>query len=195
MTSNRRRLAAQRKQKETKALPIDSADIKYVAIAKLRRPHGLDGEALVAILTDFPDRIVSGAKFLLGENHFPITINSVRHHNAGLLLRFKELPHRKSIEGKQNQLIYSRIEDLPELEKGDYYQHQLLGFEIVDLKGNHLGLLADILITGANDVYVVRSNSGKEILLPVTEEVVKEILPSQKKIIVELIPGLIDDQK
>ena len=195
MTSNRRRLAAQRKQKENQPTLINSADVKYIAVAKFRRPHGLNGEALVAILTDFPERIVSGAKFLLGENYFPITIDSVRNHNDGLLLKFKEFPSRKSIEGKQNQLIYSSIDDSPELESGDYYHHQLLGFEIVDMEGLSIGFLVDILVTGANDVYVVRPTSGKEILLPASNEVVKDIISSEKKIIVELIPGLIHDPK
>ena len=54
-------------------------------------------------------------------------------------------------------------------------------------------VLREILLTGANDVYVVTSKSGKEILLPASEEVVKEILPIKKRIIVDLIPGLIDE--
>jgi len=193
LTSNRRRLAAQRKQQEKHSEPFNSEDVRYLAVAKFRRPHGLKGEGLVAILTDFPERIVPGAKFFLGEDYFPITIESVRKHNVGLLLKFKELPDRKSIEGKQNQMIYSSIDDLPTLEDGDYFQHQLLGFEIVDLDGQLIGVLKEILMTGANDVYVVTEKSGKEILLPASEEVVKEILPIKKTIIVDLIPGLIDE--
>ena len=102
MTSNRRRLAAQRKQQDNYSEPFNAEDVQYLAVAKFRRPHGLNGEGLVAILTDFPERIVHGAKFFLGEDYFPVTIESVRKHNVGLLLKFKELPDRKSIEGKQN---------------------------------------------------------------------------------------------
>lgn len=193
MTSNRRRLAAQRKRSdEERAAPADAA-AEYVAVAKYRQPHGLHGEALVAILTDFPERITVGAKFFLGESHLPITIKSLRHHNDGLLLTFEEFPNRKSLEGRQNQLVYTQVDALPVLEDGEYYHHQLLGFDVIDLSGRKIGLLADILITGANDVYVVRPENGKDILLPATDEVVKEINLGEKRMQVELIPGLLDE--
>lgn len=192
MTSNRRRLAAQRKKSEEgKATLSDAAE--YVAVAKYRRPHGLQGEALVAILTDFPERITVGAKFFLGENRLPITIKSLRHHNDGLLLTFEEFPSRKSLEGRQNQLVYTQVDALPALEDGEYYHHQLLGFDVIDLSGQKIGLLVDILVTGANDVYVVRPENGKDILLPATDEVVKEINLGEKRMQVELIPGLLDE--
>ncbi len=192
MTSNRRRIAAQRKNSKSGSPSPEGGELSFVAVAKLRRPHGLDGEALVSILSDFPERIVPGAKFFLGEEHVPITVESIRGHNEGLLLRIVELPNRLSLEGKQNQIIYAHIDDLPSLEEGDYYHHQLIGLEIKDTDGMSLGKLVDILVTGANDVYVVRPEKGKELLLPSTKEVIIEINLPKGFIVAKMIPGLLE---
>lgn len=188
MTSNRRRIAAQRRDKETGSL-TDSEPV-FVAVAKLRRPHGLKGEMLVSVLTDFPDRIKPGVIFFLGPDHSPITIKSRRGHNQGLLLSFVELPERKDLETQRNKMLYVKVADLPELDEGEYYHHELIGFHVQNEAGEDLGILAEILETGANDVYIVRSAERKELLLPVTSEVILNIDTEQKSIKVRLIPGL-----
>jgi 16S rRNA processing protein RimM len=170
VSTNRRRLAAQRKKKEDLSLHADQAN--FIAVAKLRRPHGLKGEVLVAILSDFPERIIEGGTLLIGSEHSPITIRSKRSHNAGLLLSFDEFPTRQDVEGLQNQLLYVPTKELPKLEKGEYYHHQLLGLDVKDDQGNTLGILKDILVTGANDVYLVKTAEDKELLLPATNKVI-----------------------
>ena len=190
MTSNRQRIAAQRRNKEAGSL-IDGEPV-FVAVAKLRRPHGLKGEMLVSVLTDFPERIKPGVIFYLGNDHTPITIKSRRGHNQGLLLSFEEKPSRKDLESQRNKLLYVKVEDLPELDEGEYYHHQLIGFRVLDEQNEDLGILAEILETGANDVYIVRPAEGKELLLPATSEVIINVDSEQKSITVRLIPGLND---
>ena len=188
MSSNRRRIAAQRRNKQSGS--IDDGEPEFIAVAKLRRPHGLKGEMLVSVLTDFPERIKLGAIFYLGTDHSPITIKSRRGHNQGLLLSFEELPSREHLETERNKLLFAKVAELPELEEGEYYHHQLIGFRVVNEKDEDLGKLAEILETGANDVYIVRSDEGKDLLLPATSEVVQSIIPEKKRIVVKLIPGL-----
>jgi 16S rRNA processing protein RimM len=74
-------------------------------------------------------------------------------------------------------------------EAGVYYQHDIIGLKVEDAAGEALGRVADVLGTGANDVYVVRGPRG-EILLPAVEDVVREIDVPGGRMVVELLPGL-----
>ena len=76
------------------------------------------------------------------------------------------------------------------MHEGELYQHELFGFEVVDDNGNLLGELVEILETGANDVYVVKNASGKEILLPAIPSVILETDPARRLMRVHLLEGL-----
>jgi 16S rRNA processing protein RimM len=86
-----------------------------------------------------------------------------------------------------------RREDRPLLEEGQYYHHQLRGLSVIDEENKLLGIIADILSTGANDVYIVHSDNGSEILLPAIDTVVLNIDLETRKVYVRLIPGLLEE--
>lgn len=188
MNSSRRRLAQRRREKETGSPAIGEPVFVVVGIA--RRPHGLRGEVLVSIETDFPERLQKGARLLLGEEHTVVTIDAARGHNDGLLVTFEEFPDKSSVEFIRNVPLFVRTDDRPPLPEGEYYQHQLLGMQVEEETGELLGTLEQVLDTGANNVYVVRTADGKELLLPAIKGVVRQILPTEKKMIVHLLPGL-----
>ena len=109
-----------------------------------------------------------------------------------MLVSLKELPDRTAVEIFRNIMVYMRSEDMPELPEGEYFIHQLVGMEVITDHGEKLGILKEILITGANDVYLVESPEGKDLLLPVIEEVVLDINQESGQILVHIIPGLLD---
>lgn len=188
MTSQRRRIAARRKEKETGSL-IDSEPV-FVVVGILRRPHGLHGEVLVSLETDFPERLQKGARLYLGDDYVPVTIAGSRQHNDGLLLTLEEFPGKQAVEPFRNLPLFIKTADSPALPAGQYYQHQLLGLEVVEETGAALGKLAQILDTGANDVYVVRSADGAEVLLPAIKDVILKVDLAEKRLTVHLLPGL-----
>jgi len=188
VNSPRRRYAAQRRSKQTGS-PIES-EPDFILVGVVRRPHGVKGELLVSLETDFPERLIKGAKFYLSEDHTPITIRSRRPHGDGLLLAFEEFPDEPSVLRFHNVPLYSRVAEMPELPAGKFYQHQLLGLQVVEENGEIVGKLAQIFNTGSNDVYVVRNHEGIEILLPAISDVIKRIELEEKRIIVHLLPGL-----
>lgn len=193
MNSNRQRRAAQRRQAtfgRTES-PVSRPD--FVAVARLRRPHGLHGEVIAEVMSGFPERIQPEAVFYLGSERKPVIIKSVRGHNEGFLVSFEEISSREAWVGKRNLLLYARAEELPALEEGEYYHHELIGLRVSDLEGRLLGQVSEILETGANDVYVVEDGGGREVLIPATTGVVKEINLEQKMMLIEPIPGLLDD--
>jgi 16S rRNA processing protein RimM len=162
----------------------------YLSVGFLRRPHGLRGEIIMDLHTDFPERLRKGRKLFLGEEHKPVTLESIRPHAKGVLMKFKAMDTPEDVGQFRNQWVYAAMKDLPPLPEGQHYQHQLLGFNVVDENGNPLGVLAEIIETGANDVYAVRDDSGTEILLPNIPSVILELDFARRLMKVHLLEGL-----
>jgi 16S rRNA processing protein RimM len=174
--------------------PVDGEPV-FVAIGKLRRPHGVRGEIVMEVLTEFPERVRTGKTVFVGESRLPLRIRSRRRHQASLLLAFDDLGTPESVQGLRNQVVYVRAEDLPPLPEGDYYHHQLIGLQVVDEHGAVLGPVTELLETGSNDVLVIRRPSGPELLLPVTDETLLEVDLSAGRIRVHVLPGLLSDEE
>jgi 16S rRNA processing protein RimM len=140
--------------------------------------------------TDFPERLKSGRKLLVGDAHKPMVLSSARPHAKGMLVKFEGVETPEDAGQLRNQWVYVSSTDVPSLPEGRLYQHELIGFHVVDENGNPLGELVEIIETGANDVYVVRDESGKEILLPAISSVVLELDLSPRVMRVHMLEGL-----
>lgn len=147
----------------------------FIAVGRLRRPHGVGGEILMDVLTHFPERLHPGKIVYLGDTREPLRIQNVRGRHRELLLRFAGMATPEEVGRLRNEIIYVKTSELPDLPEGEYYHHQLMGLKVVDETGQTLGTLANILETKANDVYVVKGADGKELLLPAVEEVVQDV--------------------
>ena len=164
----------------------------YLAIGTLGRLHGVHGEIVFHILTDFPERIKSRMRVYVGEEHQPQRIHSRRQHGKDLLLAFEGI---RSAEGgggpAQPNGIRCRRRP-PTLEEGEYYFHEVIGLQVIDEGGLSLGNIVEILATGANDVYVVRREFGPDLLLPAIEDVILGIDLENRQMRVHLLPGLVE---
>jgi 16S rRNA processing protein RimM len=164
----------------------------YLAVGFLRRPHGLRGELVMDIHTDFPDRLRAGTKVFLGEQHQSAKLASARPHGTSVLVSFRGLTDPESAGRLRNTWVYVTAADRPPLPDGKVYQYQIIGLRVVTDDGRELGKLTEILATGANDVYVVKAEAGKEVLLPAIPEVILGIDLSNGEIKVHLLEGLIE---
>lgn len=174
--------------KETSGSP--NGEPVYLTVGFLRRPHGLRGEIIMDLHTDFPERLKRGRKMLVSEAHKPVTIEGVREHQKGVLIKFKGFDTPEAVGEFRNQWVYVQAKDVPPLPEGQIYQHQLFGFQVVDDQDHPLGELVEIIETGANNVYVVRDSSGKEILLPAIPSVILDLDMSRRLMRVHLLEGL-----
>jgi 16S rRNA processing protein RimM len=147
----------------------------FLAVGRLRRSHGVSGEIAMEVLTDFPQRLLPGRAVYVGEDHREQRIKSVRWKDTLLLLAFEGIEIREQVAALTNQIVYIAASSLPDLPEGEYYHHQLVGLNAVDERGQRLGRLTDILETGANDVYVITAEDGKELLLPAIEAVILSV--------------------
>ena len=162
----------------------------YLTVGFLRRPHGVQGEIIMDLHTDFPERMKRGRKLFVGEKYQPMTLTSVRPHSSGLLVKFKGVETPEAAGMFRNQWVYTKAKDAPPLPEGQMYQHELFGFQVLDENGKMLGELVEILETGANDVYIVKNESGKEILLPAISSVILHLDPARRLMRVHLLEGL-----
>ena len=166
----------------------------FVAVGKLRRPHGVHGEIIMDVYTDFPERLRAGMLLYAGDAHQELSLTNRRWHQDSLLLTFEGYTTPESVGVLRNQELYIPTADLPSLPDGDYYHHQVIGLDVVNETGRLLGKVTEILETGANDVLVVRSEAGREILLPMIEAVVREISLQDKQVHGHLLPGILDEE-
>jgi len=164
----------------------------FVVIGKFRKPHGIRGEVRMTVLTDFPDLIEIGQKVYAGQKYQAYKIKSLRWHGGDLLVSLEGMLDRTAVEIFRNIMIYMKSEDMPAPPEGEYYLHQLVGIDVVTDQGKNLGRLKEVILTGANDVYLVDSPEGKEILLPAIEEVILEINLEDRIMLVHIIPGLLE---
>ncbi len=162
----------------------------YLVVGFLRRAHGLHGELVMDLHTDFPERFRSGRKLFLGEEHKPMTLSGVRPHANGMLVKFKGIETPEEAGQFRNQWVYVKATDVPSLPEGKIYQHELFGFEVVDENDTLLGELVEIIETGANNVYVVRDSNGRELLLPAISSVILNLDPVRRSMRVHLLEGL-----
>jgi len=176
-------------QKNLSGSPI--GEPLYLSVGFLRRPHGLRGEIIMDLHTDFPERMKPGRKLFVGDEHKPMTLEGVRVHAKGLLVKFKDVETTEAAGIFRNQWVFIKAKDAPPLPDGQIYQYELIGFKVVDENEHPLGTLKEILETGANDVYVVKDDSGKEILLPAIPSVILDLDAGRRLIRVHVLDGLI----
>jgi len=147
----------------------------YLEVGRLRRPHGIRGEIVFEVLSDGMEYFEEGKTLLIGRPKTPMEIATVRDHDKMLLIKFFGLDTPDAASQYSNQLAYIPTAEVPPLPEGQYYFFQLIGLTAFDPDGTRLGILAEIIQTGAVPVYVVVGEDGSELLMPAIPEVVKKV--------------------
>ena len=167
-------------------------ELRYLAIGKIVRAHGLRGEVSVAVLTGFPERFETTEWVYLG-NEFEATayrVESYRWHKDNVLLTLAGITDRTQAEVLKGQFVQVPIEEAVSLPEGSYYLYQLIGLQVQTTTGEFLGTITNVMETGANDVYVVQ-NEERELLLPAIPDVIKTVDIANGTMVVQVIDGLI----
>jgi 16S rRNA processing protein RimM len=169
----------------------------YVVVGQVRRPHGIRGEVRVEILTDYPERLVQRDYLYLTPPHSPddvqrYPLEALRPHKGILLIKLRGVEDRDTAERLRGMLVQVPIEEAVPLEEGEYYYFQLIGVDVETDEGEWLGRVADVIEGGAHDVYIIRGPRG-EILLPAVEDVILELDLESQKMVVHLLPGMVEE--
>jgi 16S rRNA processing protein RimM len=165
-----------------------------LAVGKLLHPHGVHGEMLMEIYTDFPERLVPGIVLYLDPPADSLHLLKRRSHKAGLLVTFEGYSTPEAVGHLRNRLLFVRADDRPPLAEGEYYLHQLLDLRVASEAGQDIGAVREIIETGATDVLVVRPAFGRDVLIPFVDKFVREIDLQKGVIMVRLIPGMLVEE-
>jgi 16S rRNA processing protein RimM len=165
-----------------------------LVIGRILRAHGVRGEMRVEVLTDLPERLTWLEQVYLSrdagdENPQPWTVANVRFHKGYALLTLAGAGSREEADALRTMFLLVPLAEAIPLEEDEYFLYQLEGLEVYSDEGERLGLVQEVLETGANQVFVVAGPDG-ELLLPNIDEVVREIDVEAGRITVHLLAGL-----
>ncbi len=166
---------------------------QYLRVGIIASTHGLKGEVKVFPTTDEPERFRKLKKVFLdtGKEYLPLKIKSVKFFKNQVILKFDEFQDINEVEKYRGKdLLIDREQALP-LAENENFIVDLINMNVYDEEEQRLGTLTDVLQTGANDVYVVETEEGKEILLPAIPSCILEVDVEAAKMIVRIPEGLL----
>jgi 16S rRNA processing protein RimM len=148
-----------------------------IAIGKIVGTYGNRGMLKVLPLTDFPDRFLNMDRVCLELKGKQIEygIAEARRHHKYILIKFREITDMSMAEALRGGMIMIGREELTALPEDTYYIFDIIGLEVYTSGGNLLGVVEDIIQTGANDVYVVGTGNKNPVLVPALKDVVREV--------------------
>lgn len=166
---------------------------KYLEIGQIVNTFGIKGMVKVKSFTDNIERFSNLEKIYIknksGQTEYKI--QEVKYHKNMVLIKFEGIENPEQADLLRNSYLIVDRETEEPLEAGRYYIVDMIGLDVFTDDNEYLGKLEDIYNTGSNDIYVVKNELGKQILLPAIEDVIKNIDMDNKKVIVHLIPGLV----
>ena len=165
---------------------------QYLELGQIVNVKGLKGEVKVNSFSENNERFeeVSEVILKLKSKQETYKIEKVGYHKSQVIIKFKNVNTVEEAEKLRNAIILIDRDVLGELPEGVYYIADLIGLDVYTEENEHLGKVDDIYNTGSNDIYVVKNDLGKQILLPAIKEVVKEINLDEKTITVHILKGL-----
>lgn len=166
---------------------------EYLEIGQIVNTNGLKGMVKVNPFTDDMMRFeeLEDLYIQYKGNLKKVKIEQVRYQKNQVLLKLEGINSIEEAENYRNCYLKIHRKDARNLEEDMYFIADLIGVEVYTNQNELLGKLDDVFSTGSNDVYVVKDQNGKQILLPAIKEVIKQIDLKNKKITVELINGLL----
>jgi len=169
---------------------------ELVVIGSIAKAHGLRGEVQVIPETDFPERFASRLDVYLVSRRGLVRqarLMDCRRAGERILISIEGVDSREGAEDLAGWTICVARENLVELAPGQHYIFEIIGLRVEALDGRQLGTIVDVWQGPANDVYVARGPCG-EILIPGTEEIVREIDVKAGVMKIVAMPGLIEEE-
>ena len=166
----------------------------YLRVGVISSTHGIGGEVKVFPTTDDNKRFKKLKQVFLdtGKEYLELEVERVRFFKQMVIVKFKGINNINDIEKyKGKDLLVTREQAVP-LEENEYFIYDIIDALVVDEEGKEIGVLKEVLATGANDVYVVEMPNKKEILLPVIDDCVLDIDIENKKVTAHIMAGLVD---
>lgn len=172
----------------------EQTETEWVTIGTVVALFGIHGELKVRLLSDIPNRFAERSVVYLGPDHWRHVIKSVRPYKGNMiLLGLEHVNDTHTAEALRSLDICIPLAELAQLPPGSYYQHEIIDLQVYTLNGYDVGKIVDIIVTGSNDVYIVKTAGGKQVLIPAIRDVIKEIDLAHHTMYIDPMPGLLDN--
>ena len=167
---------------------------EMLRVGVITTTHGVRGEVKVYPTTDDAERFLELEEIWLdtGKERLPLKIQNVKFFKNMVILKFEGYDDINAVQAwRQKDLLVTR-EKAVELQEDEYFIGDLIGLHVEDEEGNALGVLRDVLETGANDVYLVSRPGEKDLMLPAIKDCIREVDLESGIMRVRVLPGLLD---
>ncbi len=157
--------------------------------------HGVRGEVKVYPTTDDPRRFKRLKEVILdtGKEQMTLEIEGVKFFKQFVILKFKGFDNPDEIGKYRQKSLYVTRENAVRLGRDEYFIADLMGLKVLDEDGAEIGVLREVLETGANDVYIIDLKDGRELLLPAIKECVLNVDIEAGTIRIHILDGLLDE--
>jgi len=166
-----------------------------VVIARIIRARGIRGEVACIIETDFPDRfgLLGHVTVILpGGARLKLELEGFWFHKDRVIVKFVGYDTMSAAETLVGGLLVVPQSDSLPLEEGEFYEHEVVGSEVVDVAGALLGTVSRLLRTGGTDLLVVDGGDGREYLIPFTDAICVDVNVGSKRVTVDPPQGLLE---
>lgn len=169
-------------------------DAELVAIAKVARTRGLQGEVVADVLTDFPDRfegLENVTALLPSGSRRELKIESFFFQKDRIVLKFVGIDSIDAGEGLRDAEICIDESDAVELENDEYFDWELQGCEVETVEGGKIGRVREVMRTGGTEVLLI-DGSSRELMIPFAGSICIEVDVGNKRIVVDPPEGLLE---
>lgn len=165
----------------------------YFEIGYILRPHGLKGAVNIQFDVDDPEKYkkMESVVVNIDNNLIPFFISSIQINGNKGILHLQDIQSVDQANELKSSTLLLPIELLPKLRDDQFYYHEVIGFNIVDKNKGKLGTIENIY-TGGNQDLISMKYLGKEVLIPINDEIVKEANYDKKEVYIHLPEGLLD---
>lgn len=161
-------------------------------VGKIVNTHGLRGEVKVITWTDCPE-VFEDIEYVYikrrGEEK-KLTLSGVKYQKNNIIVKFNEINSIEEAEGYKNSVLLAEREMLGPLPEGVYYIADLIGCTVYDETTGEIGKVSDVFNTGANDIYEIKREGKRAVLVPVIDGVIKKVDIKNKRIDISMPEGL-----
>lgn len=176
-------------------LNLDDARMVDEYIGVIGRSHGLDGTVVLVDALSLPQPLAPGARIGIGFSRDFVTMYTVAEYTSTThrtTLRLQEFTSAEAVAALADQAVYASSADVGVDDSDRHRIGDIEGCSVVTIDDEAVGTVTDVWLMPANDVWVVTTPDGSTIPLPVIDDVIKQVDIAQRRITIDLLPGLRD---
>lgn len=171
--------------------------MEYYNVGQIVNTQGIKGDIKVLSLTDFPDdRFKKGQELYLFKTKDDVkpidsvTVTTARVQKGTFILHLQGFDNINDVESFKGMFLKVSSEQLDALDDGEYYYHEIVGLKVIDVENQEIGTVSEILPYGPNDVWVIKRDGQKDLLIPYIKQVVLNVDVENHVATVDLPEGL-----